>query len=132
MAGCRETLTDAHVEAIVGRCVALTELDVSDAVKLTDASVETVVAGLPLLQYFGASRCYKILPATYLLFDEHRGLQYLHMFGVLKEPALEELKSRLPKIVINKFLFSSVARPTVGLKRTSIWGVRARDNLVET
>ena len=30
-------------------------------------------------------------------------------------------------IEINKFMFTSVARPTVGIKRTSIWNLRVRD-----
>lgn len=31
------------------------------------------------------------------------------------------------KVGINKFKFSSVARPTVGIRRTSIWGLKVRD-----
>ena len=33
----------------------------------------------------------------------------------------------LSGIEINKFMFTSVARPTVGIKRTSIWNLRVRD-----
>ena len=41
-------------------------------------------------------------------------LLYLNVFGLLRDPALEELRDRLKGIEINKFLFTSVARPTVG------------------
>ena len=54
-------------------------------------------------------------------------LMYLDIFGILTEPALVALKENLAKIKVNKYLFSSVARPTVGIRRTSIWGQRVRD-----
>ena len=64
-------------------------------------------------------------------------LLYLNLFGVLRELAMEELVLRLKgnvaitppmcqfqpfmlpssDIDINKFMFTSVARPTVGIKR---------------
>ncbi len=129
LSGCRETLGDAHVASIVVYCVNLTELDVSDCVNLTDNAVEHVAAARldPGLQSFSASRCYKVMPATYLAFEDHPTMQYLNVFGVVKDLALVELKTRLPRLEINKFSFSSVARPTVGMKRTSVWGIRVRE-----
>ena len=53
--------------------------------------------------------------------------RYLNIFGSLQDSALNELKRFLPNVEVNKFLFSSVARPTVGIKRTSIWNLRVRD-----
>ena len=79
------------------------------------------------------------------LYDFSPTLLYLNVFGLLREPAMEELKERLQGgklssivnyikytycflgIEINKFMFTSVARPTVGIKRTSIWNLRVRD-----
>lgn len=54
-------------------------------------------------------------------------LIYLDFYGILSESALNTLQECLPHIKINKYLFSSVARPTVGIRRTSIWGLRVRD-----
>lgn len=52
---------------------------------------------------------------------------YLDIFGMLTEAALTMLEHTFTNISINKFLHSSVARPTVGTRRTSIWGLRTRD-----
>lgn len=54
-------------------------------------------------------------------------LLYLDLYGILNESALSTLRQSLPHIQINKYLFSSVARPTVGIRRTSVWGLRVRD-----
>ena len=54
----------------------------------------------------------------------------LDVFGMLKESALVQLHEALPNIEINKFPFSSIARPTTGVRRTSIWGLRVRDSVV--
>ena len=54
----------------------------------------------------------------------------LDVFGMLKEMALLHLKQTMPNIEINKFPFSSIARPTTGIRRTSVWGLRVRDNAV--
>ena len=42
-----------------------------------------------------ASRCYKILPVSYLAFSDHPRLQNLQVFGCLRSEALAELKERL-------------------------------------
>ena len=39
-----------------------------------------------------ASRCYKILPVSYLAFVHHPRLENLQVFGCLREDALAELK----------------------------------------
>ena len=49
------------------------------------------------------------------------------VFGMLKESALNQLRASMANIEINKFPFSSIARPTTGIRRTSIWGLRVRD-----
>lgn len=54
-------------------------------------------------------------------------LTYLDIFGMLSDAAMEVLEKQMPKIGINKFIHSSVGRPTVGTRRTSIWGLRTRD-----
>jgi hypothetical protein len=37
-------------------------------------------------------RCYKISPSSYLLLSGCPSLLYLNVFGLLRDPALEELK----------------------------------------
>lgn len=54
-------------------------------------------------------------------------LLYLDIFGLMREESIEILSQTFPKIGFNKFIHSSVARPTVGNRRTSIWGLRTRD-----
>ena len=54
-------------------------------------------------------------------------LLYLDVFGMLNDSMLQTLRAKLPNIEINKFYFSSVARPTVGIRRTSIWGLKVRE-----
>lgn len=54
-------------------------------------------------------------------------LNFLDIFGVLSDQAITMLQTSFPSIGINKYIHSSVARPTVGTRRTSIWGLRTRD-----
>lgn len=54
-------------------------------------------------------------------------LIYLDLFGLCSDWELKQLKTSLEDKTLNQFMFSSVARPTVGLRRTSIWGLRVRD-----
>lgn len=56
-----------------------------------------------------------------------KSLVYLDVFGLLTEQALAVLQDSFVNVGINKFIHSSVARPTVGTRRTSIWGLRTRD-----
>lgn len=56
-----------------------------------------------------------------------KSLAFLDIFGVLSETALKVLQDNFPEIGINKFHHSAIARPTVGSRRTSIWGLRTRD-----
>ena len=92
LSGCRDTLTDLHVGELCAACPLLLELVVSDAVLLTDATVAHVCAALRRLRSFSASRCYKILPVSYLAFVHHPRLENLQVFGCLREDALAELK----------------------------------------
>jgi len=127
LSGHRDTLSDSHIKDLVKSCPNLRDLDVSDSSLLTPASLNTMVESLTYLESVSTSRCYNITPSTYLMLTACPTLLYLNVFGLLREPALEELKERLQGIEINKFMFTSVARPTVGIKRTSIWNLRVRD-----
>lgn len=52
------------------------------------------------------------------------------VFGLLKDSADKQLREILGNIEINKYPFSSIARPTTGTRRTSLWGLRVRDKAV--
>lgn len=126
LSGCRQTLTDQHVKALCERCPRLVELDVSDASLVTQTSVVFIHENLRRLEYLAMSRCYGVQISAFLVFQKSE-LLYLDVFGLLTEPMLQTLRSKLPHIEINKFFFSSVARPTVGIRRTSIWGLKVRE-----
>lgn len=53
------------------------------------------------------------------------------VFGMLKDEPLKLLRGKLSPIQINKYPLSSIARPTTGVRRTSIWGLRVRDCILE-
>jgi len=127
LSGNRDTLLDCHMETLLASCPNLRELDVSDSTKLTAVSLNMIVDRLGLLESLSTSRCYGISPSSYLILSSCPTLLYLNVFGLLRDPAMVELRQRLKGIEINKFLFTSVARPTVGIKRTSIWNLRVRE-----
>ncbi|XP_027234734.1 S-phase kinase-associated protein 2 isoform X2 [Penaeus vannamei] len=127
ISGCRNTLSDTHVRLLAEQSPGLVELDVSDCTQLTAASVSTIISELRHTEYLAFSRCYTIQPDAYLELKSMPHLLYLDLYGILNESALSTLRQSLPHIQINKYLFSSVARPTVGIRRTSVWGLRVRD-----
>nr|XP_029723559.1 S-phase kinase-associated protein 2 [Aedes albopictus]XP_029723565.1 LOW QUALITY PROTEIN: S-phase kinase-associated protein 2-like [Aedes albopictus] len=126
MAGCRNSMTDDALQKLVDRCPDLVELDLSDCTHLTSQAMK-MVCKLKNLEYLSLSRCYNINVTSYLQLSELKPLQFLDVFGLLSEPALAMLQTSFPGVGINKFMHSSVARPTVGSRRTSIWGMRTRD-----
>ncbi|KAJ9591618.1 hypothetical protein L9F63_001832, partial [Diploptera punctata] len=126
MSGCRKTLTDDHVEQLVASCPELVELDLSDCTTLTARTI-SLVSTLHKIEYLALSRCYSITPSAYLQLKSVKTLMYLDVFNLMSDQSIANLQQNLPEVEINKFLFSSVARPTVGIRRTSIWGLRVRD-----
>jgi F-box and leucine-rich repeat protein 1 (S-phase kinase-associated protein 2) len=52
---------------------------------------------------------------------------FLDVFGLLSPAGTQMLEKTFKNIGINKFIHSSVARPTVAPRRTSIWGLQTRD-----
>lgn len=53
-------------------------------------------------------------------------LKHLNLFGLVHDKHLDKLEKNAHPVEINKMKFSSIARPTVGVRRTSIWGLRVR------
>uniref|UniRef100_A0A1A9ZJH6 S-phase kinase-associated protein 2 n=1 Tax=Glossina pallidipes TaxID=7398 RepID=A0A1A9ZJH6_GLOPL len=126
MAGCRKTMFDSHLESLHKRCPELLELDLSDCTGLTGNAIN-IICKFNALEYLSLSRCYSIPAAAYVELRNMSTLIYLDIFGMLTESTLAMLEQTFTKIGINKFIHSSVARPTVGTRRTSIWGLRTRD-----
>ncbi|XP_022214438.1 S-phase kinase-associated protein 2 [Drosophila obscura] len=126
VAGCRRVLFDSHVKSLQTRCPQLLELDLSDCNSLTPAAIEAIMQ-FQMLEYLSVSRCYLIPAASFIELKDMSSLTYLDIFGMLSDAAMEALEQQMPKMGINKFIHSSVSRPTVGSRRTSVWGLRTRD-----
>ncbi|XP_073966744.1 S-phase kinase-associated protein 2-like [Choristoneura fumiferana] len=119
-------MTDDMVVALCGRGSRLLELDVSDCSRLGARAV-LAAAKLPKLEHLALSRCYLLPPHVLTKLSSMPSLQYLEVWGMLQTASLNALRAALPAIQVNQFMFSAIARPTVGARRTSIWGLRTRD-----
>lgn len=128
LSGCKEALTDDPASELIRKSRHLKELDLSDNTALTDSLLDLFPKALPRLECLSLSRCYNIHPTCYVVTLSMESLRYLNVFGLLKEPAVDILRRELGKrITVNHHKFSSIARPTVGIKRTSIWNMRVRE-----
>uniref|UniRef100_A0A182QH67 F-box domain-containing protein n=1 Tax=Anopheles farauti TaxID=69004 RepID=A0A182QH67_9DIPT len=126
VAGCRSTLNDDDLASLIKRCPKLVSLDLSDCTPLTSAAIN-IICKARKIEYLSLSRCYNIQVTSYLKLTELRTLRFLDLFGLLSDTVIETLRSSLGDVGINRYYHSFVARPTVGTKRTSIWGLRTRD-----
>ncbi|XP_052872894.1 S-phase kinase-associated protein 2 [Anopheles cruzii] len=126
LAGCRNTLIDESLATLVRRCPNLVELDVSDCAQLTSKAID-YLCKLPKLEYLSLSRCYNINTTSYLNLVHLESLLFLDIFGLMSDATLVAVQNALGSIGINKFYHSSIARPTIGSRRTSIWGLRTRE-----
>ncbi|XP_018335639.1 S-phase kinase-associated protein 2 [Agrilus planipennis] len=125
--GCRKLLNDENVMDLVVNCPRLRELDLSDCTGITGEAVKHIVR-LEDLNFLALSRCYLIPYRALLQLKLMTSLQFLDVHGgYIDAKELEVVQNALgPHVTINKFKFSSVARPTVGPKRSSIWGMKVR------
>ncbi|XP_015186565.1 PREDICTED: S-phase kinase-associated protein 2-like isoform X2 [Polistes dominula] len=126
ISGCRKTMTDDNIKELVKSCPKLKELDLSDCTLLTMNSAPYLL-NLSILEHLSLSRCYSIPPSTFVRLAYMPCLMYLDIFGLMSDPMSKSVQSNCGDTQINKFRFSSIARPTVGVRRTSIWGLRVRD-----
>lgn len=116
-------LTDRDISDLVKTCHYLVELDLSDAPSITEVSLKEILT-IRCFKDLSVSRCYGIDPSKLML---ARGLHSLNVYGCVTEEGVTILRNHLKPTLINKDPFSTVARPTVGEHRTSIWGMRTRD-----
>ncbi|CAH1772553.1 unnamed protein product [Owenia fusiformis] len=130
ISGCKELLNDEDVLHLCRRLPHLKELDLSDATVLTQATVEHAVKYLHGLEYLALSRCYNVALSSFMLLGGVHTLLAFDVFGMMKDSSIKTLKQNLKNIEINKFPFSSIARPTTGIRRSSVWSLRARDCIV--
>uniref|UniRef100_A0A8D8TDB8 S-phase kinase-associated protein 2 n=2 Tax=Cacopsylla melanoneura TaxID=428564 RepID=A0A8D8TDB8_9HEMI len=129
LAGCLKNVENHHVEVIARRCVSLIELDLSDCTQLSDEVISVIVNHFPKLSTLSLSRCYNIAPNKYgVIISSKPSIKYFNVYGLLHEKQIDLLQKSCVHVSINKNKFSVIARPTVGDKRTSIWGYRVRDS----
>jgi len=127
LSGCRnDHLLDADIAALCFTCPNLIELDISDASELTKATIDIIANCLPKLEILSCSRCYKIDPLSYANLPPL--LKELNLFNSIHEASWPAFETILPQpVVLNASPYSIIARPTVGIRRTSIWEHRVRD-----
>ncbi|CAH0387868.1 unnamed protein product [Bemisia tabaci] len=121
-----KSVSNEDVEELVYRCKQLKELDLSDCTELTVDCVSQICGHLSNLQTLSLSRCYNIQPSCYWKLFMLPNLKHLNLFGLVHDKHLDKLEKNAHPVEINKMKFSSIARPTVGVRRTSIWGLRVR------
>ncbi|NXY07360.1 SKP2 protein, partial [Pteruthius melanotis] len=126
LSGYRENLQIADVKMLVERCPSLVHLDLSDSMMLKPECLQ-YFKKLKFLQHLCLSRCYQISPAALVELGEILTLKTLQVFGIVTDSSLQLLKEALPDMKINDSHFTSIARPTVGTKRSyEIWGIKCR------
>jgi F-box and leucine-rich repeat protein 1 (S-phase kinase-associated protein 2) len=80
-----------------------------------------------LMRMFYISEQNKISIFKFRSLKQLRHLNSLDIFGVVDERGLQKLHSLLGSTIsLNQQRLSYVARPTYGLRRTSVWGLRTR------
>ncbi|KAL7288698.1 hypothetical protein TKK_0017423 [Trichogramma kaykai] len=126
IAGCRRSMTDEDIQNLVKQCPSMVELDLSDCTLLTINTIQHLMS-LTNLEHLSLSRCYSISPSMSSRLASMPKLKYLDFFGMLTNDAVKLFKSRYKHVELNKYMFSSIARPTVGIRRTSIWGLQVKD-----
>lgn len=130
LSGCRENITDEEVLQLVRACPGLMELDLSDSTVITEQSISHIMSHLDKLQYLALSRCYRLPVTSIRELSCHPSLAEVEVFGMFRDGTMEQLKHEMRNVELNRYPFSSVARPTTGIRMTSLWGLRVRDNAV--
>ncbi|KAJ7386610.1 F-box protein of unknown function [Desmophyllum pertusum] len=114
------------IKQLVKSCPHLTHLDVSDGVLLSARSLEEILKLENLVQ-LGLSRCYNIPPTAFSSLKQMKSLKTLQIFGLLNTEGIDLLREETPSITINKFFFTSIARPVGSRFLGTIWRVQCKD-----
>uniref|UniRef100_A0A1A9W410 F-box domain-containing protein n=1 Tax=Glossina brevipalpis TaxID=37001 RepID=A0A1A9W410_9MUSC len=109
--GSRKTMFDSLLESLHKRCLELLELDLFDCTGLTGNDIN-IICKFKSLEYLSLPRCYSIPASAYIELRNMSTLICLDIFEMLTESTLAMLEQTFP---------------TVGTRRTSIWGLRTRD-----
>ncbi|XP_010009082.1 PREDICTED: S-phase kinase-associated protein 2 [Nestor notabilis] len=126
LSGYRQNLQMQDVQTLVERCPSLVNLDLSDSVMLKPECFQ-YFHKLSCLQHLCLSRCYQISAAALVELGGIPTLKTLQVFGIVTDGSLQILKESLPDIEINCSYFTSIARPTVGSKKShAIWGIKCK------
>ncbi|XP_022317982.2 S-phase kinase-associated protein 2-like [Crassostrea virginica] len=130
LSGCRENITDQEVRDLALNCPGLLELDLSDSTVITSDALDSIICSLSNIQSLALSRCYRLSCSSIRELSTHPSLSKLEVFGMFRDGTMEQLKQEMEDIELNRFPFSSIARPTTGIRMTSLWGLRVRENAV--
>ncbi len=137
----------ADVENLARSLPNLVELDLSDAKEITHESIEHISNNFKNLEYLGLSRCYMIPKTSYRwgfsfiqshfvwefnrwskksrLLCKLKQLLAIDLFNVINVKDFTDhfLRQSVTQLkFINRYPFSSIARPTVGFYRNRLWG----------
>ncbi|XP_033636361.1 S-phase kinase-associated protein 2-like [Asterias rubens] len=122
LSGCRQTLKNEDVIALArNRCPFMKELDLSDSTSIGFTALEAMVECMTDLQHISLSRCYSLPRASFFNLTNLAHLRAIDVFGLNHEDGM--IQEILPRVQINIYPFSSIARPTTTRKRNSIWEI---------
>lgn len=112
------SLMNSDVMILVRRCPGLIELDVSDCEQLTSMALMKIKEGLKSLRALNISRNY-LMENWLSLVSQMRSLDTISIFGLRHPDVLVETP-----FMVSTSPISTIARPTVGGRRSTIWGIR--------
>ena len=111
-------LMNSDVMILVRRCPGLIELDVSDCEQLTSMALIKIKEGLKNLRSLNISRNY-FMDNWLSLVLQIKSLDTISIFGLRRPDVLVETP-----FMISTSPISTIARPTVGGRRSTIWGIK--------
>ncbi|CAH1395014.1 unnamed protein product [Nezara viridula] len=128
LSGLQYSLNDDQLATLTKRCPNIKELDISDCLEITSSSLSMIADHLPNIKSLSISRCYKIDPKVLLnTMEKFSSLRSLNAFRQIGNQEARDLETNYNLLRVNKEYFSTISRPTVGLRRTSIWLVKCRE-----
>uniref|UniRef100_A0A0A9YR69 S-phase kinase-associated protein 2 n=1 Tax=Lygus hesperus TaxID=30085 RepID=A0A0A9YR69_LYGHE len=121
ISGTQLLLKNEDLVTLVRRCRSIESLDISDCLSISVNTFREIIKHLNRLKSLAISRSYQIEPRTLLEVKTLENLEVLAAYRLIPENLFDAVCDDLPNIRVNKNPFSVIARPTVGIRRTSIW-----------